>query len=126
MSIISVILVGFFSAVVGAMGLGGGGVLLLYLSAFTNTNQLKAQGINLIFFVPIAVVSILLHLKNRLINKKSALFMMLGAVPSALLGAYLNSFVSQDILRKVLAAFLIVLGVKQIIDSFKKEKAQTT
>ena len=41
-------IVGFIAAVISAMGMGGGGILLIYLSAITNTPQLKAQGINLL------------------------------------------------------------------------------
>ncbi len=115
-------LIGFASAFIASMGLGGGGVLMLYLSAFTNISQLKAQGINLIFFLPIGLASILTHLKNKLINKKIALLMILGAVPFAALGASLSPLVSQDVLRKILAAFLFFLGAREFINSFRKNK----
>ena len=48
---ISALLAGLFSGILGSMGLGGGAVLVIYLSLFTNTKQLSAQGINLIFFI---------------------------------------------------------------------------
>ena len=48
---ISALLAGLFSGILGSMGLGGGGILIIYLSLFTATEQLKAQGINLIFFI---------------------------------------------------------------------------
>jgi uncharacterized membrane protein YfcA len=60
-------LVGLASAILSSMGLGGGGVLLVYLTGFTSLSQINAQGINLIFFIPIAFVSCVLHLKNKLI-----------------------------------------------------------
>ena len=44
------LLAGLFSGIIGAMGLGGGAVLIIYLSVFTDMPQLEAQGINLIFF----------------------------------------------------------------------------
>ena len=40
------------SAAVGAMGLGGGSVLILYLTLILNMQQVQAQGINLLFFLP--------------------------------------------------------------------------
>ena len=43
---------GLFSAVAGALGLGGGGVLVLYLTLGMHMPQLRAQGINLLFFCP--------------------------------------------------------------------------
>ena len=45
------IIAGLLSGIIGAMGLGGGAVLLIYLSLIKGTDQLKAQGINLLFFI---------------------------------------------------------------------------
>lgn len=118
-------LIGFFAALVGSMGLGGGGVLLLYLSAFTSATQLAAQGINLIFFLPIGLTSVLTHMKNGLIRKKTAAFMILGALPTAALGAWGSAFVSQDILRKILAVFLMILGARELINSFRNKEKRT-
>lgn len=115
-------LVGFFAAIIGSMGLGGGGILLLYISAFTDIAQLRAQGINLIFFLPIGAVSLYFHIKNRLIDKKAATITALSAVPSAILGAFAASYVSQSLLRKGLAIFLFFLGARELIGSFKKKE----
>ena len=52
------IIAGLLSGIIGGMGLGGGAVLLIYLKLFENLNQIKAQGINLLFFIPIAAVAI--------------------------------------------------------------------
>lgn len=117
--------VGFLAAVISAMGMGGGGILLIYLSAFTNTPQLKAQGINLIYFIPIAIVSLIFHIKNGFLKKKAALFMIISAVPSAVLGAFLSGSIDQNLLRKGLALFLLFLGLKEIITSFKKKEKHT-
>ena len=51
------ILAAFFSGLAGSLGLGGGGVLVLYLALALGMSQLKAQGINLLFFIPCAVLS---------------------------------------------------------------------
>lgn len=118
-------LVGFFAAVISSMGMGGGGILLIYLSAFTAATQLEAQGINLIFFIPIALVSLIFHIRNGFIKKKAALFMIITAVPAALLGSLLSGLIDQDILRKGLAIFLLILGIKEIVLSFKKKEKRT-
>ena len=55
------LLAGLFSGVIGAMGLGGGAVLIIYLALFTDTAQLKAQGINLLFFIPIAAAAVIVY-----------------------------------------------------------------
>jgi uncharacterized membrane protein YfcA len=54
------------------MGLGGGMVLIVYLTVFAGFSQLAAQGINLVFFIPIAIISLVLHTKNKLVEWKKA------------------------------------------------------
>ena len=49
---IGALLAGLFSGIIGGMGLGGGAVLIIYLSVFKDVEQLKAQGINLLFIHP--------------------------------------------------------------------------
>ena len=58
------------AAICGGLGLGGGTILIIYFM-LTNTPQKEAQGINLLFIVPIALISTFISLKNGLINKKS-------------------------------------------------------
>ena len=67
------VIVGFLSGVTASLGLGGGFVLLLYLTAIANMDQLQAQGINLVFFLPIAALSLIIHAKNGLIEKEPLL-----------------------------------------------------
>ena len=54
------VFVGLITGAAASMGLGGGFVLLVYLSIFTNTPQDMAQGINLLFFLPIALLSLII------------------------------------------------------------------
>ena len=67
---ISALLAGLFSGILGSMGLGGGAILVIYLSLFTNTEQLRAQGINLLFFIPIALISVIIYSKAKKIKWK--------------------------------------------------------
>ena len=72
MSWIVIAVVSLLSGLLGSLGMGAGAVLLLYLRVFGGVEQFEAQGINLIFFLPIAVLSILLHARNHLISWKAA------------------------------------------------------
>ena len=64
---------GFFSGLIGSMGLGGGAVLLIYLTVFQHTPQFKAQGMNLIFFIPIAVLAVIIYAFKKEIKWKEIL-----------------------------------------------------
>ena len=117
------LITGFISAILGAMGIGGGGILVLYLSGFKNYSQVLSQGINLIFFIPIGITAVLMHLKNRLIDKKITLAISLGSLPAAAIGVYVSSVISDNMLRKAFGLFLLYLGICQIIKSFKTKSA---
>lgn len=119
---IAIWIAAFLSAVAGSLGLGGGGILLLYLAAFLNMEQLKAQGINLAFFLPIAVISILIHAKNHLIQWKLVLPMVLTGCLGVALGTMSLNWIPTGILSKCFAAFLFFLGIREL---FSKKAPDT-
>ena len=52
------ILAAFFSGLAGSLGLGGGGVLVLYLVFALGMPQLKAQGINPVSYTHLTLPTI--------------------------------------------------------------------
>lgn len=103
----------------GAMGLGGGSVLILYLTLFCNTPQLTAQGINLIFFLPTALIATIIYSVKKEIKFKTVSYIVLGGIPSTVLFGYLAGFVKTEILSKIFGGLVLIFGIWQI---FKKEK----
>lgn len=116
------IIAGFFSGAVGAMGLGGGAVLLIYLALFKDTNQLKAQGINLIFFIPVAIFSVIIYTIKKQIKWKMVFPLALSGVLGAALGVYLSGAIGDKIVAKIFGGLLALMGVWQIISAFKTPK----
>ncbi|MBO5852557.1 MAG: sulfite exporter TauE/SafE family protein [Clostridia bacterium] len=116
------IIAGFFSGAVGAMGLGGGAVLLIYLALFKDTNQLKAQGINLIFFIPVAIFSVIIYTIKKQIKWKMVFPLALSGVLGAALGVYLSGAIGDNIVAKIFGGLLALMGVWQIISAFKTPK----
>ena len=111
------LLAGLLSGIIGAMGMGGGAVLIIYLTLFTKTEQITAQGINLLFFIPIGVTALIIYSKKKQIKWKTAIPIALGGLLGAVLGILLSSFLGSNIISKIFGGFLIVLG---IIEIFKK------
>lgn len=114
------ILAGFFSGIIGAMGLGGGGILILYLTLIKDLPQLNAQGINLIFFIPTAIVALLMHTKNKLIEWKTAFKLILAGLIGIIPGYYLINILNESILRKLFAAVMILVGIINLLRKDKK------
>ncbi len=110
---------GFLSGTIGAMGMGGGGVLLIYLTVFANVEQLQAQGINLLFFLPTGLAAIIIYSIKRQIDWKKVFKMWLGGIVGAGLGFFLAKVLDTTVLSKLFAVFLIVFGLWQL---FAKQK----
>ncbi len=108
------LIIGFLAGFAGGMGIGGGGILLLYLTAFTETEQLSAQGINLVFFLPTAAAALFMHLKNGFVKWKIAAFSMVFGIPGVFIGYYIANSIDKTLLRAVFALFLLAIGIREL------------
>lgn len=106
--------VGFLTGVLASMGLGGGFILVVWLTIFEEVGQRAAQGINLLFFLPIALISLVFHLKNHLVNIKLVKKLALGGVLGAVIGTYGAQLIDNDLLRKLFAVFLLAFGLREL------------
>ena len=117
-------LAGFLSGVLGAMGMGGGGVLIIYLTLIAGVEQRAAQGINILLFLPCAIVALGVYLKKHLIKWRTALLAAAFGLLGAFLGTYLSGMIDTAILRKIFGGMLAVIGLMEIFrktDTKKKE-----
>ena len=110
----------FLTGIFASMGLGGGMVLIVYLTVFAGFSQLVAQGINLVFFLPIAIISLVLHTKNKLVEWKKAVPAVLWGTAAVIISAWLANRIEQSLLSKAFGIFLILMGLKELF--FKSEK----
>lgn len=116
------IIAGIIGGIVAGMGMGGGTLTIPILTIFLKYEQLRAQGVNLIAFLPMAVVALAIHIKNKLVDFKSTwLLAVVGSVFS-LGGALIANNISNSILKKLFALFLIGLGIWQFVELKKSEK----
>lgn len=111
---ISALLAGLFSGVIASMGMGGGAVLLIYLTIFLNTEQLNAQGINLLFFIPIGILSILIYALKKQIKFKKVLPLALFGAVGSIIGYSVTAYLEVGLLSKLFAGFLIIVGLFEI------------
>lgn len=116
------IIAGFLSGIIGAMGLGGGAVLLIYLTLFKDVGQLEAQGINLIFFIPIALLSVGIYAFKKQIEWKTVLLFSATGLVGAAAGVWLSEIIGTALLGKIFGALLIAAGGWQIISAIKKKE----
>ena len=76
MDIVLMIIFGVIGGLIGGMGMGGGTLLIPLLTLFGGITQRVAQSLNLITFLPMAVVALIIHAKNKLLDYKRALIII--------------------------------------------------
>lgn len=116
------IISGFFSGIISGMGIGGGMILIPSLVFFLSLSQTQAQGVNLWYFIPTAIISLIVHTKNKNVEWKKILFIILSGVPFSLLGAYTAFKITPVLLGKLFGGFLIIFGIKEIYGGFTNKK----
>ena len=96
------------------MGMGGGTILILLLSIFAKLNQHTAQATNLVFFIPTAITSVIVGMKNKNINIKQSWPIVVAGIIGAAISANISSNLNVKILRKMFGAFLLIIAIYEI------------
>lgn len=112
----------FLIALLSGMGVGGGGLLVIYLTLFENVEQVIAQGTNLSFFIATALASTVYNVKKKKIVWKITLVLSVSGAVFSLLGSFLVEAIDRDILRKLFGGMLALGGISSLISSFVKKK----
>ena len=107
------ILAGFAAGVLTGAGIGGGTLLLVYLTNFGGVEQ-RAQGINLLYFLLTAPPALYGHLKNGLVDKQLALRAGAAGVVAAALTAWLTAGLDTDLLRRAFGVFTVLVGLREV------------
>lgn len=106
----------FFSGLLGSMGLGGGTVLVVYLTYFRHMSQLKAQGINLVCFIPVAAFSLIVYKRQKLTDRKIILPLTIYGTLGAITGYLILGVLPEEILGKLFGGFLIILALRELFN----------
>ena len=109
MFLISTVL-GFLSG----LGIGGGSLLILYLTIVLGQSQEAARAMNLLFFIPSALIASLFHIHQGSVNLKDILPGILAGCLTAALSSLASGFLDTRLLRKLLGGLLIVTGIREL------------
>lgn len=109
------VLIAIVSGLFAGMGMGGGTFLIPLVTLLMNTPQNIAQCINLLVFVPMAVVTIIIYAKKKMIDFKNWWIISIPACIVSAVGALIAVNISGDILKIIFGSFIALIGVVQII-----------
>jgi uncharacterized membrane protein YfcA len=115
-------LAGLVCGILSGMGIGGGTLLMVWMTAVQELPQQTAQGINLLYFLPTAVFALYFHRKNRLLQPSVILPAALAGSLTAALTAWLAWDMDMNLLRKLFGGFLLLVGLRELFYRDKKAK----
>ena len=114
--------VGALTGVLSGFGVGGGSLLLVWLTGIVGMEQTVAQGINLLYFLPAAAAALPAHIKNGYIEKKVVVPAISAGLTCAALGAWAATAVEVETLRKLFGVFLLWIGLRELFRKSNKEE----
>src|SRR5574344_973504 len=118
MTIFLFILFGILGGIIGGMGMGGGTLLIPLLTIFLSIEQKTAQSINLLAFIPMALVALIIHFKNKMVVTKDILWIIIPGVIFSVGFAFIASLLNNEILQILFGVFLILIAVYESICLF--------
>lgn len=118
------VLTGLISGVLGGMGMGGGTILIPLLTIFFDVEQKQAQAVNLAAFIPMAIVSLIIHIKNKRVRTNGILWIIIPAAGLSLVGSFAAQAMNGEILKRIFGGFLLLLSVAQFFSEEINEKIE--
>lgn len=102
------------TGILSGFGIGGGSLLVLYLTAIADVPQYLAGGINLLYFIGCAPIALIGHIRRKLVQWKTALWCAAAGVAVAIPTSLLTNDLNSDWLRRLFGILLMYIGVKEL------------
>lgn len=108
--------------ILSGFGIGGGSLLMVWMTAVLQMEQRTAQAINLLFFLPTAAASLVFHVKSGQVMWRATVPAVLAGLVTAALSAWAATMMDAHALRKIFGVFLLFVGVSEIFRKPKKRQ----
>lgn len=107
------------------LGVGGGSLLVLWLTLVVQMSHPYARIINLIFFIPAAVISSLFRWKQGALNYRKVFPAVVAGCLSAALFSWLSRYLELEFLKKLFGVLLLITGIREFLYKPKNQNSQS-
>lgn len=97
------------------LGIGGGSLLILYLTMALGMAQSTARGINLLFFIPSALIACCFRWKQGCLKLRKVWPAIAAGTVSAGVFSFLGMRFDPEVLKKGFGILLIVTGLRELM-----------
>ncbi len=109
---------GFLSGV----GVGGGSLLMLWLTLVLDMPHHTARGINLLFFIPSALIASIFRWKQGHLNLKKIQPAIIAGCIAAAFFSLLSKRIDVSLLKKLFGILLLFTGIRELLYKPKESK----
>ena len=108
------IIIGCALGFLAGLGVGGGSLLILWLTLILGLDHTTARGINLLFFIPTAVIASLFRWKQGSLRLTKILPAVIGGCITASLFTIVSKHIQPEFIRTLFGLLLIVTGIREL------------
>ena len=116
------LLAGFLLGILAGVGVGGGSLLILWLTLVLQMDQGTARAINLMFFICAALSVCVFRWKQGTLKLKKILPAILAGCAGAALFSWLGTRLDTHLARKLFGVLLLAAGVRELLYRPRKAK----
>ena len=109
-----ILIVGTAMGFLTGLGIGGGSLLILWLTMVAGMDPVTARAINLLFFLPSAIIACFFRWRQGLIPWKIIFPAIIAGAVSAALFSWLGSSLDMSLLKKLFGGLLILTGLREL------------
>lgn len=106
------------------LGVGGGSLLVLWLTLIVGIDHPQARIINLMFFIPAAIISSIFRWKQGALDFKKVIPAILAGCIAAAGFSWLTRYLELNILKKLFGGLLLFAGLREILYKKKSKRAR--
>lgn len=114
--------VGVILGFLAGIGVGGGSLLILWLTLILQLNHATARIINLLFFIPTALIASYFRRKQKTLHIKKIFPAIIAGCLSAAVFTILGKYINVAVIKKLFGALLLVTGVRELF--YRPRKAR--
>ena len=107
-------LAGIVLGALSGLGIGGGSLLMLWLTGIMNVSQEKARLMNLMFFIPCALTACFFHFRQGKLNLSLTAIAAGAGLAGALIGNALRLELDPEPLHKALGILFLLCGIREL------------
>lgn len=116
------LLAGLILGLLAGMGVGGGSLLILWLTLIQQMDYDASRTVNLLFFLPAGIIASWFNRKQGALQYNKILPAILAGILSAALFSILRRKVDTEGLKTLFGILLLITGIRELLYRPRKDK----